>query len=417
MKQIIAFLIGTLVAFQAFANINFLDVSKISSDSKLISAFAFIRDNQQYYNHWTNEWNYDKPKEKLIKELREHYVNFSALTNQTEELYLLLGDIAHYLYNLDDTVYFNNAITNYNLAINSNPKDYRTYWFLAYHYALSNAPDLAIDNFGKARNLLPAEQPADFWNEYAQATGIANMPSHCIYAMNKVKSISGKKGSFEMQHGANIYKSIVPVDKDKDYSKGDIWTVHKGDKITFTSRPLGIKILVDSLWSLTISDYQKNQSIFSIIPPAIVNKKGKKIEYTVAILFKAANDKDKLDDYITNFVSKYPNKTKIDFSDKYEKMIAYEIKDKTMYKDIGGGHLYMIGIERNAPEYPGLLLEYPTAMPEGNTGEVTYYNPSESKDRFRGKIFYAIILDSSEDIHDKSFAVFKELFDNQIIIE
>lgn len=417
MKQIITLLIGTLIAFQAFANINFIDISKISRDSRLVSAFTYIRDNQQYYDHWKNEWNYDKPKEELIGNLREHYIDFLSLTTKTEELYLLLGDIAHYLYNMDDTAYYNIAVTNYNLAIKSGLKDYRTYWFLAYHYALSNAPILAIDNFIKAQHLLPTEQPADFWNEYALATGIANMPSHCVYAMNKVKSISGKEGSFEKQLGATTYKSIIPVDKDKDYGKRDIWTVHKGDKITFTSRPLGIKILIDSLWNLSFSDYQKHQSIFSITPPPIANKKGKQIEYTIAILFKTANDKDELEDYIAHLVSKYPNKTKINFSDKYEKMTAYEIKDKKMYKDIGGAHLYMIGIERNAPEYPGLLLEYPVVMPEENAGEVAYYNASESKDRFSGKIFYAILLDTSEDIHDKSFAVFKAFFDNQIIIE
>jgi hypothetical protein len=235
--------------------------------------------------------------------------------------------------------------------------------------------------------------------------------------MDKVKSISGKEGSFEAQLGSTIYKSIVPVDKDKDYSKGDIWTVRKGEKITFTSRPLGIKILIDSLWGLSFSDYQKHQSVFSVTPSPISNKKGKQIEYTVAILFKTANDKDELNDYIDNLISKYPNKTKINFSGKYEKMTAYEIKDKKMYKDIGGAHLYMIGIERNAPKYPGLLLEYPVAMPEGNAGEVSYYNASESKNRFTGKIFYAIILDTAEDIHDKSFEVFKAFFDDQIIIE
>ena len=152
-------------------------------------------------------------------------------------------------------------------------------------------------------------------------------------------------------------------------------------------------------------------------PPTIANKKGKEIHYTIAIIMKTANDNDKLSDYISNFVSQYQDKMQITFSDKYDKTIAYEIKDKTMYQDIGGGHLYMVGVERNAPKYPGLLLENPATMPEGNAGEVNYYKVSDSKDRFKGKIFYAIMLDSCEDIHDQSFSIFKSLFDNQIIIE
>jgi tetratricopeptide (TPR) repeat protein len=417
MKRGIIILIVTLIIVDTFANINFIDISKISSDRKFVTAFNYIKENQHYYDHWTNEWSYDKPKEILINKLEENYSIFSSLPAKKEELYLLLGDIAHYLYNLDDTAYYNIAVESYDSAIRTNPNDYRTYWFLGFHYALSNVPTQAIDNFLKAQELLPIEQPADFWNEYAWATAVTNMPSHCIFAMDKVKSISGKEGSFETQQGQGIYKKIVAVDKDKSYKKEDIWTASQGTKTTFISRSLGIKILVDSTWIVSVYDYTNHQSAFIINPPTIKNEKGKEIHYTVAILIKSGNDKDKLEDYISNFVAKYPDKRKISYSDKYDKMVAYEIKDKSMYKDIGGGHLYMLGIERNAPKYPGLLLENPSKLPNGNTGQVTYYTASDSKDRFKGKIFYAIMLDSCEDIHEKSFAIFKALFDNQIMIE
>ncbi|HET7117911.1 MAG TPA: hypothetical protein VFI29_15555 [Hanamia sp.] len=419
MKKISILLILTLIVFKSFANVKYIDISKISKDSKLVSAFNYIKDNHQYYDHWAQKWDYNIPKEELIKKLSEYYSGFLAINNKNEELYLLLGDIAHYLYNMDDTAYYSIAISNYDEAIHKNPKDYRAYWFLGYHYALSNVPESAIDNFLKAESFLPSQQPADFWNEYAWAMAVANMPSHCIYAMDKVKSITGKKGYFETQLGATIYKRTVPGDKNKPYGKQDIWTESEGDgeKITFTSRPLGIKILVDSTWSFSIYDYKNNQTAFVINPPTIANKEGKQIHYTIGIMMKTANDNDKLDGYINNFISKYPDKTPIHFSGKYNNMVAYEIKDKSMYQDIGGGHLYMIGIERAYPKYPGLLLEDPVALPDGNTGEVNYYNASGSKDRFRGKIFYAIMLDTSGDIYNKSFSIFKSLFDKQIIIE
>jgi hypothetical protein len=116
-------------------------------------------------------------------------------------------------------------------------------------------------------------------------------------------------------------------------------------------------------------------------------------------------------------MSNFTGKTKITFSDKYDPMIAYEIIDPTVYQNIGGGHMYMIGIERAAPRYPGLLLETPLTLPEGNTQEVMYYTASDSKDRFKGKIFYVLMLDSCEDIHEQSLTIFRTLFDSQIIIE
>jgi len=213
----------------------------------------------------------------------------------------------------------------------------------------------------------------------------ANMPTHCIYAMDKVKSISGEEGIFQQQLGETIYKRIVPVDK---------------------------------TWGLSIKDYQNNSTVLFIEPPAIPNKAGMEIGYTIAIFMKTANDNDMLDDYVNNFISKDPNKKKINFSDKYDKMVAYEIIDKTMYQDIGGGHLYVVGVEQNEPKYAGLLLEEPIPLPDNaETGKVTYYRATESKDRIKGKIFYAILLYSCEDINEKSFSLFKSYFENQIIIE
>lgn len=407
----------TLSTVQVFANVDYIDISKISSNSKYVTAFNFIKDNKQYYDHWISEWNYDKPKQDLINQLRGYYNDFSTLTEKNAETYLLLGDIAHYLYNMEDDDYYSIAVENYKEAIKINPEDYRAYWFLAYHYALSTFQVSAIDEFKKAEKLLPSSQPADFWNDYAWASSIASMPSHCIYAMDKVKSISGKEDSFQRQFRESIYKQITPVDKKQFYDKKDIWRVSEGDKKAFTSRPLGIKILIDSTWNLSVSDYKDNKAVFIIVPPTLTDKGGKEIGYTILIIMKTANDNDKLDDFTNIFVSKYLDKKKINFSDKYDKMVAYEIIDKTIYQDIGGGHSYMIGIERSEPKYPGLLLEDPVELPKGDSDGIMYYTASESKDRFKGKIFYLIFLDSCENINEQSFSIFKTLFDNQIIIE
>ncbi|HWW41407.1 hypothetical protein [Pedobacter sp.] len=335
MKRGTIILIATLFSVGAFANVNFIDISKISNESKLLIAFQSIKDNLQYIDHWSIQWTYGIPKQELIGKLRDNYSIYSSITKKNEELNLLLGDIAHYLYNLDDSGYYNYAVDNYNLAIKESPNDYRTYWFLGYHYALSNVPLQAIDNFTKAQHLLPTNQPAEFWDEFAYASAFTGMQSHCIFAMDKVKNISGKAGNFENEQGQAVYKKIVEVDKNKSYKKEDIWTASKGDKIAFTSRPLGIKILVDSTWNVSLYDFNNRQSAFTITPPTIKNKKGLEIGYTVAILFKSANENENLGDYLSTLVAKYSDKRKITFSDKYDKMVAYEVIDKSMYKDIG----------------------------------------------------------------------------------
>jgi tetratricopeptide (TPR) repeat protein len=349
--------------------------------------------------------------------LKDSYIKFANLEPKNSELYLLLGDISHYLYNLNESSYFETAVNNYKAAIQNSPNDYRDYWFLGFHYALSNFPNEAIENFNKAEKLLQEEQPSEFWNDYAMSTAVANMPSHSIYAMDKVRSITGNKGSFEMQLGETIRKRIVDVDKDKAYKKEEIWAASRGDKWAFISRPLGIKILVDSTWQLSAYDYNNRQGAFVIMPPRIKGKSGNEVGFTIAVLMKVADESDNLESYLNIFTSKSPNKTKKVFSNKYEKIVAYEIIDPSLYPEMGGSHLYVIGIERTEPQYPGLVLENPMNFPNGNSQGVTYYRANDSKNRFRGKIFYAIIFDSCEDIFEKSFPLCKSFFDNQILIE
>lgn len=417
MKLTLISIIFLFALINAAGNINYINFSKISRDSKYEVAFSTIKANLQYYDHWSNEWNYPISKEELIKMLRRNYSDFSAILPKSAELFLLLGDISHYLYNLDDTNSYIQAVENYNSAIKTSPTDYRGFWFLGYHYALSNAPDSAIQNFLKAEAFLPSQPPIDFWNNYAWATAVANMPTHCIYAMDKIKSITGSAGNFEIQLGQSIRKRITDLNPDSSYNKEELWTANEGKKTTFISRPLGIKVLIDSVWNLAIYDYSNRQSAFIINPPTLISPKGKEISYTIAILMKVAGKTEKLDDYINNFVSPYPAKNKISFSDKYAGTIAYEIKDKSSYQNMGGAHLYLIGIERKAPEYPGLLFENPAALPKNNTEQPSYYRATEFKNRFKDRIFYAIMLDSCEDIHEQSFSIFRTLFNNQIIIE
>src|SRR5690242_12397980 len=102
MKNLTILFVLTALTVSGFANVNYVDINKIGSDSKLVTAFDFIKNNTSYYDHWTNKWTYDKPKKDLIARLKEYYSTFSAITTKNEETYLLLGDIAHYLYNMDD---------------------------------------------------------------------------------------------------------------------------------------------------------------------------------------------------------------------------------------------------------------------------------------------------------------------------
>jgi hypothetical protein len=182
-------------------------------------------------------------------------------------------------------------------------------------------------------------------------------------------------------------------------------------------RPIGLKFLVDSTWQVNLYDYQKHQTFVTIVPPAIKNKEGREITYTIAMIIRVAQSGEELENYVDNFIAQYPDKNKFDISDKYPGMISFEIKNENMYQDMGGAHMHMVGIKRERPKYAGLLLEQPMSIHQEDENKLTFYRARESKDRFDGDIYYAVMLDACEDIYDEAYRVFKEIFEKQLIIE
>ena len=401
----------------AFGNINYIDLKKIENGEKYRSYFSYVKDNQPFYDHWSPEWKYDQKKEDLIAKLKEAYEVFESIPGKNAELLLLTGDIAHYLYNLDESSRYQPAIDHYLAAMSMNPDDYRAYWFLANHYALSDHAVKGAEMFLKAENTLPTVKPADFWEEYGRSMAFANMPSHAIYSMDKARSILGREGNTGNLMGQGILKQLGEPNRNLNYKREEIWYASKGEKVAFISRILGIKLLIDSTWHVSPFNYSNHNCGFSIEPPLLKDKRGKETGFTIAVIMKTVNDSDKLEDYINSATGKYQDKTRIHFSDKYNNLIAYEIKDKNTYRNLGGAHLYSIGIERISPEYPGLLLENPVALPSMEAGKLNYFTATGGKTRFKEKIFYNILLDTCEDIHDQSFAIFKSFFEQQLVIE
>jgi hypothetical protein len=187
------------------------------------------------------------------------------------------------------------------------------------------------------------------------------------------------------------------------------------ETLTFISRPLGLSVAVDSTWQISVQDYENRSAAFVLFPPKIKSKSGREISYSTAIFMRTVADTDKLEDFVSIF-SNSGQKKKISFSNKYDNMVAYEITNREEYTDMGGGHFYVVGVARNAPQYPGLLLEKPVELPDGN-GEVQVYTLGKSQERFGNKIFYVFMLDTCEDIHAGSLAVFKDIFEKQVVLE
>lgn len=422
LKITLAVLSAIAVATNATANVNAIDFSKIPDAGKLEPQITFLKTNYRLYNHWVHDWQYDIPKEKTVNTLVSLYQALEKNTAKNEETYLLLGDIAHYLYNMEVETYYPKAVDNYQKAQSLSPNDYRAYWFLGNHYSLSARQMDAFGAYAIALKLMPADAKSpEFWADYSVACANASMISTARYAASRATKIDSGMQHLEeqlLQVAANRYKIASP---DTTLQNTDIWTSYKKDgKVVFDNWLMGIKVGLDSTWGLTAGEYKDHQCYLVLQPARATDAEGRKIGYTMLFMMKQAQPGETLQAYLDKLTSKYTNRKPVTFTaGGFTSMLAYEINDPASYRDIGGGHFYELAIERDAPEFPGMLLETPTESPTSNdnSGQIKYYKAPLKFARVKGKIFYLILLDTCGNIFDQSVKTLRDLLGNNVIIE
>src|ERR1019366_1647108 len=128
------------------------------------------------------------------------YNGVDKLPAKNAETELLLGDVAHYLYNMEVDEYYQKAVDHYLQAKALAPEDYRLYWFLGNHYALSANQVLSIQTFQTAMKYLPKRSVHElFWADYSVACTDASMPGTARYAAHQSSIIAGKMTYIEEQ--------------------------------------------------------------------------------------------------------------------------------------------------------------------------------------------------------------------------
>lgn len=352
----------------AYANINAIDFSKVHIPQKLQKNIAYLKENDHIYDHWSQKWQYGTPKDTVISRLSYIYGQVSAIAGKNEETYLLLGDVAHYLYNLDQEPYYQKAIDNYITAIKMAPDDYRAHWFLANHYSLSAQALLGISTYKTAFKYLPQKPNAHFWADYSVACATAGMLSTSYYAAHQLSLAEGSTSHMETDMATTISRNVRIPPVDTTIAAKDLWSSpgKQDGKVKFVNWVTGIKFMVDSLWGLQLGDYIKQLSYAVMKPASITAKDGQKIDYSILILAKVAGDGESLQQFMDKFTEKLKNKKPyaIDFCKNVGNCVSMEASDPDVYPNTGGSHTFAIAFERSQPEFPGMKLEEVFQLPQ-----------------------------------------------------
>jgi tetratricopeptide (TPR) repeat protein len=417
-KGSILILLMALSLQKAPANINAIDFSLISSSPQLKSKIDFLRQNQRLYDHWSPEWNATIPKQQVINNLTSLYDGLVRPDNKNAETYLLLGDIAHYLYNLNMEEFYNKAVENYKKAGSLSPNDYRVYWFLANHYSLSAQPTLAIQTYQVAQKFIPERPSFLFWTDYSIACANAGMVNTAKFAAHQASLTQGRRTDIEDQISVIAKNQSVATPVDTTLQDKDVWQIpgRKGGNMIFNNTVVGLQFQVDSNWQLQLGGYDKHICYATISPHEATTKTGEKIGYSFLVLVRVPDQGQTLQQFLDMFTAKTPDRKKTSTTlNKIYGGLAYEMRDPATYPDCGGSHGYAIAFERDVPQYPGMKFEMPLQIPKNGDGKVSYYTMEKKYARLNTKLYYFILLDSCEHIHDESLAVFNKFLDELVV--
>ena len=410
---LLAFLLAT---YNLIANVHSINLDKIEKIKSLETEVSFLLNNIGYYEQWTPKWDYDIKKNDLIKKLKELYKKVSLLEKENSksiDYQLLLGYISHFLYNLEQAEYNQKAINHFQTALKINDQDYRPIWFLSKHLVLSAKTKEGVTNFLKLGSELdPKNSDPLFWIDYAMSTNSAFMTNHSIMGMEYAKRILGKPSQFEKLIGSEIRNKVSVLKLESNLPLDKIW---EKDENIIISRPLGISFTHEKDWKVQATAFNNYSSTVTLKPPVKIGTNNMKILPSIYFISKVPADSEDLNDFIASLTAGFPAKNKIEIKSKYQDVLAYEFKDSKIYPGQGGAHILIAFISRNEPEFPGVKLEHPV-YPTDKKG-VNYYRAAEKFNRWKGKIFYSLMLEVTESVYPSALKDFENFLNNNLILE
>jgi hypothetical protein len=402
-----------LIHIECRADVKFVDFKKIDPTGQYATQQRFLLDYLAYFDHWSPDWVYEPPKDSLINALKGCLTVYEPLKASVYETDLLLGEVAHYLYNLDEKSYYDTAEHYYLDAVALDKKDCRGFWFLGYHYATSDEVKKGVVWFNKAYKLVNNETGNDFWQEYAFTMELAAMPAHCRYALDKYIG-NGGTSTLSKVMDSTLRAETIQADPDITYKNRTLWTKDvQGKMMSFTSTPLGIQLRLDTIWDMELYDYTNRITAVSVKPPILKSVKGATIGYTIGVIVHPAKEGEELQDFVTSMMKMNGTKdASFPFADRYPKGISYTVRTKDTYADRGAAHIHFIAIERDYPLHPGLALEDEPLEMKSEPGKLEFFKLGLTRTRFPGRIFYLFVLDTCEDIHEGSWDAFQQFIAN-----
>jgi hypothetical protein len=414
------FITITLAVIPAHANLEAIQYQSIPEIETLNNQITYLVENQRYYYYWANEWKHPVAKKEIIDNLKKIYDRLTQLEAKNRgniELQLLMGELSHFLYNLEEHDFDKRVTDHYKRAASISPEDYRPVWFMAQHLSLSARPRDGMLRFRSISELSdPLKLHPRFWDDYAVASVSALMPSNALMAMARSKKITGKPSFLDAQAGTQIRSKIIRPERGVSVSKKDLWLQYPDEEI-YLNRRFGMRLNLEYGWGTQLVSELKNDQCAIVVNAPEESGKTQRITFSFTIVAHMPKPDETLAVWTTAFLKSFAdlqqNTTSV--ATPYKGALAYELRAPNEYKSEGGGHFIFLSFKRDEPEFPGVKVEYPF-VPKSSE-QMQKFSMQPVVTRFGGPIYYGIMLDTCESVYPRAREQLDLLLKKILVIE
>lgn len=415
------YLIAVAVSFAAtpaFADLKAIHKDKLPEEAKVLSALADVSAVEAMVDHWSDKWRYQTPKEQVSAALNSSLAALKEAAQASpdnEELLLLLGLVAHYSYNLDAEGTYEVAVASFHKAQKLVPDDFRPTWFLALHQCQSSSEFVeGMKKFLVLENSKQWQQlPSAFWDDYLQCAVVTNMPAHALRAGARAGKLDPQPSRMRSAMVEAMQKRLPQPDPDSTYPAKQVWFAENaGASTVFTSFLFGLRFTSPSEWRLNLPDVQEGFGMAQFETGPYTGNSGQ-VTPNIVVLVRPPKPGETLQDLLLAVTKDHGGAAIPATVCPTDQCLAWAATKSGMYKEEGDGHMIVTAFERDTPDFPGLLFENPAPLPDTpKDSQVHAFHPEDRRQRFSGKLYYLVMLDTASSVLEKAKQDYETLLKN-----
>lgn len=394
----------------------------LPEDLSYQASLDWLQSNRALVEVWTEKWNASITREAVVSKVESTLKmteGFLKSSPSIAELLLLQMLLEHYLYNLNVTTYHDAIIAQAQSFSANYPSDYRGGWLLATHLYRAALAQKSMEVFDSLLERYPQESlSAEFWDDYAEAAYFNIMPSHALFALKAAARVRGQPAVPDGTLSSAVRRMFLAPELAKVIAGKEVYQfAPRAEWWGLSSRLFGLWLPMGKDWKVSVGDCKEAKSYISFGLGPLKGKGDREITYSIALM-SSANNKMSFEQFSKQSLLKEATLREVPHLLKGIAGRSFEWRNPSLYAEAGGGHGLIVYAKRSEPLAPGFALEWPSP-PESNQaadGQTHYYRYNQLYTRFSGEIYYAIILDSCEDIYKSATDEFK-LFLSGLILE